>query len=256
MARSRFSRCRMSGRQPADAEEPRAMPGVRILYRVRGQGPFKPVEKFIALAKTHLQERYEHYTRLCDHTADTAWEKQWYERMCNDISATLRTLAVPHISPEVLFEITHNVYGGTAEYPPEMERYAQGIRLFADMEFRQEPDPSGEQLVQLPLATAFCRARGVGDLVVMKPTPPAPRSDERTRQVILAEHKHGYAERRTPQNVPEREQPSPASENHPTMRQGAEPTQEKVIPLFPKRPRLGGGAKGRSLLLDPAGGRE
>jgi hypothetical protein len=243
MARNQFPHCCKNGHQPVDAGGLRATPGTRITSRVRGKGPFKPVEKFIASAKTHLQERYGHYTRLCDNTPDTAWEKRWYERMCDDISATLRTLASPHLNREVLSEIAHKVYGGTSDYPPDMERYAKGMRLFAEIEFRQEPVPSVESLGQLPPAPPCRCVTDVGDPVFMKQTPPVPRSEERTPQAILAEHKHRHAERLRPQNAPEREHPLPVPENHPTIRQGAEPTQEKVIPLFPKRPRLGGRTK-------------
>jgi hypothetical protein len=243
MAQSQTPRRRQSGRTTADTGVLRATPGTRVTYRVRGQGHFKPIEKFIASAKTHLQERYEHYTRLCNNTADTAWEKRWYERMCKDITDTLSTLVSPRIGLKALSEIVYTVYGGTSDYPLDMERYAKGMRLFADIEFRQEPVSSVEQLVQLPPSTVFCRVTGIGGPFLMKQILPVPQSDEKTRQAILAEHKNRHAERLTPQNAPEREQLSPAPENHPTPRQGAEPTQEKVIPMFPKRPQLGGGAK-------------
>jgi hypothetical protein len=213
------------------------VPGTPLTYRVRGQGPFKPVEKFIASAQIHLQERYEHYTRLCHNTADTAWEKRWYERMCDDITAALRTLASPHIDREILSEITHKVYGGTSNYPPDMERYAQGMRLFADIEFRQEPYPSVEQLVQTPPANAFCRVTGVGNPFLKEQTTPVPQSDERTRQAILTVHQHRHVERLARQNTPEHERPSAAPENQPTTRQGVKPVQEKIISLFTKQPR-------------------
>src|SRR5262249_40560998 len=92
------------GRTTADAGGLRATPETQLTYRVRGQGQFKPIEKFIASAQTHLLERYEHYTRLCHNTADTAWEKRWYEQMCDDITATLWTLASPHIGRAALSE--------------------------------------------------------------------------------------------------------------------------------------------------------
>jgi hypothetical protein len=243
MAQSQSPRRRKSGRTTADTRGLRATPGPRVTYRVRGHGQFKPIEKFIASAKAHLQERYEHYTRLCNNTTDTAWEKRWYERMCEDITDTLYSLASPRIGLKALSEIVHKVYGGTSDYPLDMERSAKGMRLFVDIEFRQEPVPRVEPLVQLPPSTVFCHVTGIGGPFLMKQIPPVPRSDERTREAILAEHKNRQAERLTRPNAPEREQPSPAPETHPTTRQGAEPTQEKVIPMFPKRPRLGGGAK-------------
>jgi hypothetical protein len=53
MAQSQLPRCRAT----ADTGGLRAIPGPRLTYRVRGQGQFKPIEKFIASAQQHLQAR-------------------------------------------------------------------------------------------------------------------------------------------------------------------------------------------------------
>jgi hypothetical protein len=236
MARSPSPHCRTHGRRPVETGGLRATPGTRVTYRVRGHGHFKPIEKFIASAQAHLQERYEHYTRLYHNTPDTAWEKRWYERMCHDLTEALRTLASPHIGREALSALVHKVYGGTSDYPPDMARYAKGMRLFAELEFRQEPSSSGEPLGHLPPATACCRITDRGDPVLLEQTPPVPQATERPRPLLLAEHQPRHADLAR-QNAAEREEPSPASQTHPTTRQGAEPPQDKVIPLFPKRPR-------------------
>jgi hypothetical protein len=215
----------------SDAHElVREMPGSRSTYRVREQGTWKPISNFITYARGLLAETYQeaeaNFKRLDAMTSVTETqltERGHYRKLSRETASAYHALKNPDIGVSALSEIAHKTYGVIPvwrDFLWDKPHQHKGVRLFPDIEFREDPYPSVQQLVKLPPFAAFCRVKGVADPFLIEKTRPAPRPVESIRQAILNEHQRRYNERvaRQQATVPTNE-PSQGTNEQPNTRQ-------------------------------------
>jgi hypothetical protein len=126
-----------------------------------------------------------------------------------DIKEALRTLRSPGVTPDVLKELTQKRYG------EDPRTDYKGTLLFSEWEFRAEPVPTVDMLVNLPDYEAYCkiiRANNVRHFVTL----PAPPPKAHVRTAILERSRRRWEARQTAAADTNRERGRGDSSDDPT----------------------------------------